>query len=693
MLKFRKHTNFYIVLVLALVLTILSSTLFVSNENAAFAHAPHDEITNLAISPTYNQDQTLFSIVRNNLLRSTNGGSSWKRIVKGLDNRRNLSSLAISTNSNQFLFLSSNGDGIYKSQDRGSSWLKVNNGLGSLKIGLLAMSADNNQIVFAAGSENSLYRTFDGGENWHQVRGNANRITTIATFPNKLVLIGDEQGTINFSTDGGNVWSQSFQILNSGAITAISVSPKYSVDRTFFVGTQSGGIFRTTNGGSSFLVINNGVLDKSIRSLALSPSYQIDSIVFASTWHEGVFQSSNRGDTWIKHSQGLTKVGQADQYKKPHFQDLRISQTFVKDKTIFLGGFDGLFKSTNGGIIWQQLDTLPTNLIMSIALSPAYNIDSTLAISTYIKGLYKTTNKGITWTAINNSFKQQNFRFSDIVFSPNYHLDKTIFVSGGLKESAKSIDRGNSWNISSISDVSTQPTIIAISPRFVSDQTIFVGTRQNGGIFRSVDGGATYSLVLSKARRIESLVISPDFLTDKTLYASFGSGVFKTVNGGETWQLLASSSTFQPNVRLAISPNYKVDKTVFVGTERGLFKTINRGSNWVKLLGNAYGGDGYVETIAISPNYQNDQELIISVKGKGLFKSTNSGKTFFQIANELIDNNHALSSLNQFPQVSIPIQFSPSYAFDNTIYGTSAEELFQSTDGGNTWKIINIPIR
>lgn len=351
-----------------------------------------------------------------------------------------------------------------------------------------------------------------------------------------------------------------------------------------------------------------------------------------------------------------------------------------------------MFKSTNGGVVWQQLDTLPTKLIMSIALSSAYNSDSTLAISTYTGGLYKTTNKGITWTAINNSFGQK-FRFSDVVFSPNYRLDKTIFVSGGLKASAKSIDRGNSWNISSISNVSTLPTIMAISPKFASDQTIYVGTRQNGGIFRSINGGAAYSLILPNARAIQSLVISPDFSTDKTLYASFGAGVFKTVDGGETWQLLANSSTFQPNVRLAISPNYKVDKTVFVGTERGLFKTINGGSSWVKLLGNAYGGDGYVETIAISPNYQNDQTLIMSVKGKGLFKSVDSGITFFQIANELIENNHALSALKVFPQVSIPIQFSPSYAFDNTIYGTSAEELFQSTNGGNTWRIINIPIR
>ncbi|MUL36977.1 WD40/YVTN/BNR-like repeat-containing protein [Gloeocapsopsis dulcis] len=679
-----------------LILTILSPTVFLSNNYAVLAHAPHDVVTDLEISPTYDQDQTLFSIVRGNLLRSTNGGSTWKRIVNGLDNRGNLSSLAISSHSKQFLFLSSNRDGIYKSQNGGSSWFKVNNGLGNLSIGLLAMSADNNQVVFAAGTKNHLYRTINGGESWQQVRSDASKITTISAFPNKYVLTGNDQGIVYLSTDGGNVWSRSFQFSNSGGITAIAVSPNFSFDRTFFVGTQTGGIFRTTNGGNSFLAVSNGVTDKSIRSLVISPNYRTDSTIFASTWNEAIFQSNNRGNTWTKYSQGLTKVPQADTYQEPHFSDLKISKSFAKDKTMFLGGFDGVFKSINSGVIWKPLDTLSTKLIMSVALSPASNNDSTLAICTYLGGIYKTTNKGITWTAINKGFSSK-FRHSNIVFSPNYRSDNIIFISGGTNQISKSIDKGNSWDIfklNNVSNVTTLPTLIAISPRFASDRTIYVGTRQNGGIFRSTNGAVSSSLVLPSKSPIQSLVISPDFPVDKTLYASFGKGVLKTVDEGKTWQPAGNSfAIFESNVKLAISPNYKVDKTVFVGTNKGLFKTTNGGSNWVKLVGKTYGDDGYVETIAVSPSYQNDRTIIISVKGRGLFKSVNSGTTFVQIAKELINNNHSFSTMNEFPQVSVPIQFSPSYAIDNTIYGTSAEELFQSADGGNTWKLVNIPIR
>jgi photosystem II stability/assembly factor-like uncharacterized protein len=674
---------------------MLSSTFFFK-KSTAFAHSPHDVVTNLEISPTYHQDKTVFIIVRGNLLRSTNGGLTWKRIVNGLDNRGNLVSLAISSHSKQFLFLSSDRDGIYKSQNGGSSWLKVNSGLGSLSISLLAMSADNNQVIFAAGTKDRLYRTINGGQSWHQVRSDASRITAITTVPKKHILIGNEQGVVNLSNDDGNSWSQSFQFSNSGAITAIAVSPNFAFDQTFFVGTRTGGIFRTTNGGNSFVAVSNGVSDKSIRSIVISPNYRTDSTIFASTWNEAIFQSSNRGNTWTKYSQGITKVPQADRYKEPHFSNLKISKAFAQDKTIFLGGFDGLFKSINSGIAWRQLDTLSTKLIMSIALSPAYNNDSTLAICTYVWGIYKSINKGMTWTAINKGFPS-NFRHSHIAFSPNYRSDNTIFISGGINQISQSIDRGNNWSVfklSNVSNVITLPTIMAISPGFASDRTIYVGTRQNGGIFRSTNGGVSSSLVLPRNKTIHSLVISPDFPVDRTLYASSGQEVLKTVDEGKTWQLAGNSSTiFKSNVRLAISPNYKVDKTVFVATDRGLFKSTNQGINWLKLAGDSYGSDSYIETIAVSPNYQKDRTIIMSVKGKGLFKSVNGGTTFIAIANALINNNHAFSPMNQFPPISVPIQFSPSYAIDKTIYGTSAEELFQSTDGGNTWRIVNTNIR
>ena len=62
---------------------------------SAFAHTPQDAIDALHISPAYDNDSTLFVIVQNNLLRSTNRGARWKQLVNGLDSPYVLSDIAI----------------------------------------------------------------------------------------------------------------------------------------------------------------------------------------------------------------------------------------------------------------------------------------------------------------------------------------------------------------------------------------------------------------------------------------------------------------------------------------------------------------------------------------------------------------------------------------------------------------------
>ncbi|NEP14659.1 MAG: hypothetical protein F6K14_31585 [Symploca sp. SIO2C1] len=74
--------------------------------------------------------------------------------------------------------------------------------------------------------------------------------------------------------------------------------------------------------------------------------------------------------------------------------------------------------------------------------------------------------------------------------------------------------------------------------------------------------------------------------------------------------------------QIAISPTYT--QTLIAGTQKGLFKTEDGGESWVELAGKAYGGSGYIEAIAISPNYKSDKTFMITVIGlwtKNLYSS------------------------------------------------------------------------
>jgi len=90
-----------------------------------------------------------------------------------------------------------------------------------------------------------------------------------------------------------------------------------------------------------------------------------------------------------------------------------------------------------------------------------------------------------------------------------------------------------------------------------------------------------------------------------------------------------------------------------------------------------------VNALGISPTYGTDTTILVSFKGRGLFRSTDAGANFEAVGQSLLLDNYDLKF----------IEFSPSYSSDSTIYGASDEALLVSHDSGNSWTVIDRPIR
>jgi hypothetical protein len=214
------------------------------------------------------------------------------------------------------------------------------------------------------------------------------------------------------------------------------------------------------------------------------------------------------------------------------------------------------------------------------------------------------------------------------------------------------------------------------------------------------------------------LAISPDYASDGTLFASVrAAGIFKSTDRGDTWQAVNKGLSFvdiwsstptihalaEKDAKLAISPDYSTDQTLFVASSRGLFKTTDGGASWQELPGSHDPLRGaYVLNAAISPDYANDSTLMISIKGRGLFKSQDGGQTFVSIQADPIEMGDASPS-EALPDRASPdtlstgmiivIEFSPFYGKDRTIYAASEQVVFRSLDGGETWHTLPRPVR
>ncbi len=65
-----------------LVSVILLLGFLLLNSGVAIAHTPHDDVTQLELSPNYDRDHTVFILVRGNLLKSQDSGESWRQLQK-----------------------------------------------------------------------------------------------------------------------------------------------------------------------------------------------------------------------------------------------------------------------------------------------------------------------------------------------------------------------------------------------------------------------------------------------------------------------------------------------------------------------------------------------------------------------------------------------------------------------------------
>ncbi|NTU66137.1 MAG: hypothetical protein HGB05_22705, partial [Chloroflexi bacterium] len=276
-----------------------------------------------------------------------------------------------------------------------------------------------------------------------------------------------------------------------------------------------------------------------------------------------------------------------------------------------------------------------------------------------------------------------------LALSPDYANDHTVFAGLRGRGIYRSIDGGETWQPSGLSD---QVIVdLAISPAYATDHTLFAaaGLSPAGfNIFRSTDGGATWQTPYLTPypygfKPLIGLSISPDFASDHTLYALNGAETYKSSDSGLTFYKAGGWFASHTIMNLALSPGYDVDHTLFAGVKDDqLYKSIDGGAHWSPA---GLGGD--VMALALSPNYPNDHTLAVVIRAPYAYGSV--GRLRVSTDDGATWNDNTPWALDYPGQARL--LFSPTFAHDQLILASSSGRagLFRSTDGGQTWAMID----
>jgi photosystem II stability/assembly factor-like uncharacterized protein len=330
-----------------------------------------------------------------------------------------------------------------------------------------------------------------------------------------------------------------------------------------------------------------------------------------------------------------------------------------KDEYYFGATGGGLWKTTDSGQNWENVSDgfFGTSSVGAIAVSPS-NPDivyvgmgerSIRGNISYGDGMYKSTDAGKTWTHI------------------------------GLRDSQM---------IARVRVHPTNPDIV-----YVAALGHIFGPNEERGVFKSTDGGATWSRILFESNRAGAVDLSMDAKNPDVLYAATweawrtpytlnsggpGSKLWKTTDAGKTWTDLSRNPGMPTGTlgKIGVSVSPADPNRVYAlveALEGGLFVSDDAGATWRLVNDNRnFRQRAWYYTYVHAGPTDKDQVYVLNV---GFHRSNDGGKTFTGISVPHVDN-HDLWIAPDDPQRMI----------NSNDGGANV-----STNGGRTWSHQNYP--
>ena len=464
------------------------------------------------------------------------------------------------------------GSGIYRSNDGGATWKKLDeHGLPAGPYGRIGLAVGaNSDRVYALieAKEGGLYRSDDGGDSWDLVNGSHGLVQRAWYY---MHVIADPQDAntvyvadVEFfkSTDGGRNFNK--VKVPHGDNHGLWIDPK---NTKRMIASNDGGVTVSLDGGKSWAREDNQPTAQFYHVITdtRTPYY-----VYGSQQDNSTVAIASRSDDGAIGSPDWYAVGGGEAgYIAPNPTDPNI--VYAGDYQGNITRFDRRTNQVKSIAVWPELTDARGAAVLDHRFQwTAPIVTSPFDPNTIYYGgerIFKTSDGGTHWEAI----------------------------SGDLTRNDKSKQQPSGGPIT-IDDTGTEyyDTVFSIAPSPVAKGVIWAGT-DDGLIQVTRDEGKSWSNVtpkdLAEWSRISLIEASPHdagtayVAIDRHQNDDLAPCIYKTTNYGSTWTRITTGIPDGAFVR-AVREDPKKKGLLYAGTERGVFVSFDDGGHWRSLQNN-----------------------------------------------------------------------------------------------------------
>lgn len=619
--------------------------------------------------------------------KTTDGGISWDNISDGQLKTGSVGAISVAASDPNVLYagmgehavrgvMTSAGDGIYRSTDKGKTWKHA--GLEkSQHISDVVIHSSDPDLVYVAvqgalygpSSEKGIYKTVDGGKSWKKIlfideNSGASGLELDPSNPRILyAAFWDHQRTpwkirsggpgsgIHKSTDGGETWKELKNGLpgEMGKI-GISVSPA-NPQRIYAVieaEDKKGGIYRSDDGGEKWQQVNNDRIN-------IARSWYYNEIVADPKDPETVYVLNSPLTKSIDGGKTFTGI------PVPHV-DLHDHWINPENTQIMINANDGGAAITfNGGKTWSTQENQPTAQFYRVIADKRFPYhlyagqqdNSAIAITSQ-----SLTNVGIDWK---DWYSVAGGESAYLAFDPNdpdvlygssiegfldrythstgERKDLTVYPELSLGKAPMNMKYRFNWN----------PPLIT-SPH--DTKTMYYGAQH---LLKTTDGGFSWS------------EISPDLTRNEKEKQGPGGGPFTNeAAGGENYNTI---------MFIAESPHEK--GVLWIGTDDGLVHlSRDGGKNWKNVTPPGL-QESIINAIEVSPHdpatvYIAVMRYKFSDTAPYIFKTTDYGQSWQKMING-IEPGHFVRVVREDKKEK------------GLLYAGTERGIYLSRNGGKNW--------